>query len=188
MLHSLTRICLHFMPAINLYTLYLYACWLTASTHCIVSLWVLLLTFFFNKAAQIQFFLGSLFCEILPLTGGPISWNGRGSGPNIFVRCIVIVRGSTDEPAGRDIALYFPRAPVASTSLSLHLSLILCGEEREGGRERVRHKWEPGSHTHLLEWEQGICRYLKKNTEREKRSWKDQLNRKAMLFCRKKVI
>ncbi len=63
------------------------------------------------------------------------------------------MRGSADEPAGRDIALYFPRASVASSSLSLHLSLILCGEEtkREGERERARHKWEPGSHTHLLE-------------------------------------
>ncbi len=65
------------------------------------------------------------------------------------------MRGSADEPAGRDIALYFPRASVASSSLSLHLSLNLCGEEtkREGERERerARHKWEPGSHTHLLE-------------------------------------
>ncbi len=61
------------------------------------------------------------------------------------------MRGSTDEPAGRDIALYFPRAPVASSSLSLHLSLIVCGEEtkREGGRERER-AGTSGSLVHTL--------------------------------------
>lgn len=79
------------------------------------------------------------------------------------------MRGSADEPAARDIALYFPRAPVASSSLSLHLSLVLCVMRRRE-RERAGNKWD--RLTYSFVWlKQGICIFLK-----------EQLNRAAMMF------
>ncbi len=66
--------------------------------------------------------------------------------------------------------------------------LYVVKRQRGKERERARHKREPGSHTHFLEWEHGICRYLKKKHRKRKVQLKRPAQQKSHAVQQKSYL